>query len=150
MAWAVLTYSGMVDRLSSAELDSLLTDSPAPEDKVTSILSQVAQEVTSYVNTGRRKRGLPAVVNTGRSVPSGAQRHAYALARRELTDAFPSLSSYNGDDRKAAVSDAVAYLEKLAKNEIDADDEGASSFASSSTSSFEFGGNATMNFIGTP
>jgi hypothetical protein len=150
MAWAELTFSGLQGRLGSDEIAALLNESPAPEAKIAEVLGHVAQDIVSRVNTGRRKRGLPPVVNSGVYVPPGAQRHAYTLARRLLTDAFPSLAEFNGDDRRLSVEEAENYLDDLAKNDADSDDPGASSFAYSSSSSFRYGGSALMDFSTSP
>jgi hypothetical protein len=106
--------------------------------------------MVSRVNAGRRKRGLPPVSNTGRNVPPGSQRHGYALARRLLSEAFPSLAEFNGEDRKAAVEAAETFMDDLAKNDADSDDNGADAFASSSSSSFRYGGSSTMDFSTAP
>ena len=150
MAWALLTFQKLRERLSSDELSSLLQDSPTPEEKCEQVLEHVAQDVVSRVNAGRRKRALPACVNTGRNVPSGAQRHAYIIARRELTSVFPSLAQYNGDDRKQDYEEANNYLDDLANNNADSDDDGATSFVSTSGGSFRYGGSALMNFSESP
>lgn len=150
MPWVLLSSDGLRDRLASDEFEALLAESPAPEAKIEEILEQVAQEISSRVNSGRRKRGLPPVGNTGRSVPPGSQRHGYALARRLLSEAFPSLAEFNGDDRKVAVEAAETFMDDLAKNDADSDDTGATAFALSSSSSFRYGGNATMDFATSP
>jgi hypothetical protein len=150
MPWVAITSDGLRDRLASDEFEALLAESPAPESKINEILGQVAQEIVSRVNSGRRKRGLPAVTNTVRFVPPGSQRHAYALARRLLSEAFPSLAEFNGEDRKIAVEAAETFMDDLAKNDADSDDIGANAFASTSGSSFRYGGNATMDFATSP
>jgi hypothetical protein len=150
MAWTQLTVNGLKDRLASDEFEALLAESPTPEDKLTDILSQVAQEIVSRVNAGRRKRGLVQVATTGLHAPTGSHRHAYALARRLLSESFPSLAEFNGDDRKIAVESAENYLDDLAKNDADSDDYGAVSFAASSSSSFRYGGSALMDFTSAP
>lgn len=151
MAWAQLNYSDFRDRLSSAELDALLAESPAPEDKVDEVLGQVAQDIVSRVNAGRRKRGLAPAVNSGRYVPAGSRRHAYTLARRILTDAFPSLAEYNGDDRRLSFEEAENYLDDLANNDADGDDAGALSFVSSNSGgAFRYSGNTLLDFTGNP
>ncbi len=150
MPWVILASDGLRDRLASDEFEALLAESPAPEAKLEEILAQVAQEIVSRVNSGRRKRGLAPVANTGRSVPPGSQRHGYALARRLLSEAFPSLAEFNGDDRKIAVETAENYMDDLAKNDADSDDTGAASFAVSSASSFRYGGATLMDFSTAP
>lgn len=150
MPWVQLTSDGLRDRLASDEFEALLAESPAPESKIDEILEQVAQEIVARVNAGRRKRGLAAVINTGRNVPPGSQRHGYALARRLLSEAFPSLAEFNGEDRKMAVEAAETFMDDLAKNDADSDDTGAAAFASSSASSFRYGGSATMDFSYSP
>jgi hypothetical protein len=150
MPWIQLTSDGLQDRLASDEFEALLAESPAPESKISEILEQVAQEIVARVNTGRRKRGLPSLINTSNHVPPGSQRHGYALARSLLSEAFPSLAEFNGDDRKAAVENAETYMEDLAKNEVDSDDTGAASFASSSGSAFRYGGKEIMDFAESP
>lgn len=150
MAWAELNFAGLQGRLGSDEIAALLAESAAPEAKVTEILTHVGLDIASRVNTGRRKRGLPPVVNSGVYVPPGAQRHAYALARRLLSDSFPSLAEFNGDDRKSSIEEAENYLDDLAKNDADSDDPGASSFAYSSASSFRYGGSSIMDFSTSP
>ena len=150
MAWTTLSFSGLRDRLSSDELSRLLAECPTPEEKADSILTAVAQDVVSRVNAGRRKRGLPPLVNTGMSVPYGATRHAYVLTRRELIDSYPSLAEFNGDDRKISVEDANNYLTDLANNNADSDDTGAQSFVSVSTGSFRISGKDLMDFAEAP
>tara|TARA_R110002126_G_scaffold198538_2_gene346142 strand:- start:2850 stop:3302 length:453 start_codon:yes stop_codon:yes gene_type:complete len=150
MPWVILTSDGLRDRLASDEFEALLAESPAPEAKLEEILEQVGQEIVSRVNAGRRKRGLPPVSSTGRNVPPGSQRHGYALARRLLSEAFPSLAEFNGDDRKVAVEAAETFMDDLAKNDADSDDNGAASFVSSSSSSFRYGGSTTMDFSISP
>ncbi len=150
MAWSLLTFTNLRERLSSDELSSLLQDSPTPEEKCEQILEHVAQDIVSRVNAGRRKRALPACVNTGRNVPSGAQRHAYVLARRELTSVFPSLAQYNGEDRKDDTEEANNYLDDLANNNADSDDAGATSFVAITNGSFRYGGSKLMNFSESP
>jgi hypothetical protein len=150
MAWIAITYSALRDRLSTDEFNRLLAECPTPEDKADEILSSVAQDIASRVNSGRRKRGLPPVVNTGRFVPPGARRHAYVLARQEMTDSYPSLAEFNGDDRRRAVEEANNYLDDLANNNADGDDTGAESFAATNGSSFRYGGSAIMNFAESP
>lgn len=151
MAWAALNYADFRDRLSSAELDALLAESPAPEDKVDEVLGQIAQDIVSRVNAGRRKRGLAPAVNTGRYVPPGSRRHGYTLARRLLTDSFPSLAEYNGDDRRLSFEEAENYLDDLANNEADGDDDGALAFISATTGgAFRYSGNTLLDFTGNP
>jgi uncharacterized protein YkwD len=150
MAWTTLTYAGLRDRLSSDELSRLLAECPTPEEKAAEILTAVAQDVVSRVNAGRRKRGLPPLVNTGLSVPHGASRHSYVLARRELTDSYPALADFNGDDRKSSVEEANNYLDDLANNNADSDDTGAESFVVSSSGSFRISGSTLMNFSESP
>jgi hypothetical protein len=151
MAWTALSYIVFQrDILTTNEFSALLNECPTPEDKVNSILTNVAQEVVSRVNAGRRKLSLPAVVNTGKSIPSGAIRHAYILARRDLTDTYPSLSEFNGDDRKNSVEEANNYLDDLANNNADSDEAGAASFVTSSSSAFTYGGKSLMDFATAP
>jgi len=150
MAWVQLTSDGLRDRLASDEFEALLAESPAPEAKLTEILEQVAQEFVSRVNAGRRKRGLPPVTNTGRYVPPGSQRHGYALARRLLSEAFPSLAEFNGDDRKVAVEAAETFMDDLAKNDADSDDTGALAYATTTASPFRYGGSDVMDFCISP
>jgi len=150
MAWLALTYSGLRDRLSTDELNRLLAECPTPEDKADEVLTSIAQDIASRVNAGRRKRGLPPVVNTGIYVPPGARRHAYILARRELTDSYPSLAEFNGEDRRQSVEESNSYLDDLANNNADADDTGATSFVTDSGGAFRYGGSAFMNFSESP
>jgi hypothetical protein len=151
MSWSLLTYNGLRERLSSDELSALLNDSATPEDKCEEILTHVALDVVSRVNAGRRKRALPPAISTGLYVPSGAQRHSYILARRELTSVFPSLAEYNGEDRKQDFEEANNYLDDLANNNADSDDAGAESFVSSTTgSSFRISGRTLLNFSEAP
>ena len=150
MAWTLLTIEGIKDRLASDEFEALLAESATPEAKIEDILGQIAQEVVSRVNAGRRKRGLVQVINTGLYVPPGAHRHCYALARRLLSESFPSLAEFNGEDRKIAVESAENYLDDLAKNDADSDDSGSSAFAYSSSSSFRYGGSSVMDFSTAP
>ena len=150
MAWLALTYSALRDRLSTDEFNRLLAECPTPDEKAEEVLTSIAQDITSRVNAGRRKRGLPPVVNTTIYVPPGARRHAYILARRELTDSYPSLAEFNGDDRKASVEEANNYLDDLANNNADGDDTGAESFVTTTSGSFRYGGAAIMNFSESP
>jgi hypothetical protein len=150
MAWIPLTVDSFRDRLGNDELDRLVEESPTPDAKLAEILAQVAAEFVSRINAGRRKRGLGPLVNTGLFIPPGSQRHAYAIARRLLTDAFPSLSEFNGEDRKLSVEAAENFLDDLANNNADADDTGASSFATASGASFRYSGKALMDFAESP
>jgi len=150
MAWLALTYSALRDRLSTEEFNRLLAECPTSEDKAHEILTSVAQDIASRVNSGRRKRGLPPVVNTGLYVPPGARRHAYNLCRQELTDSYPSLAEFNGEDRRRSVEEANSYFDDLANNNADSDDTGAESFAATTGSSFRYGGAAVMNFSESP
>ena len=149
MSWVSLTFDALQTRLTSAELEALLAESPNPEAKVSDVLEQVAQDIVSRVNAGRRKRGLAGVSITGAFVPPGAQRHAYSLARRVLSDSFPSLAEFNGDDRKLSIEAAEDYLDDLANNNADSDDTGATAYAPSS-SSFRYGGAPIMDFSTQP
>lgn len=150
MAWIPLSVDSFRDRLGNDELDRLVEESPTPDAKLAEILSQVAAEFVSRINSGRRKRGLGPLVNTGLNIPPGAQRHAYAIARRLLTDAFPSLAEFNGEDRKLAVESAENFLDDLANNNADADDTGAQSYATASGASFRYSGQSLMDFTGNP
>jgi len=147
MAWTQLTADTLKERLVSTEIEALTDESPAPDAKIEVLLEQVAQEITSRVNAGRRKRGMVSIIDTGRYAPPGSLRHAYALTRRLLTDSFPSLAEYNGEDRRLAVDEAEGYLDDLANNNADADDLGAATFANpSGGSSFRYNGNKSYNF----
>jgi hypothetical protein len=150
MAWSQLTFIGFRERLSSDELTSLLNDSATPEEKCEEFLEVVAKDFISRVNAGRRKRGLPPVTGTGRYVPSGAQRHAYVISRRELTSVFPSLAQYNGDDRKDDFEEANNYLDDLANNNADSDDEGADEYVTATGGSFRISGKDLLNFSECP
>lgn len=149
MSWVSLTFDALQTRLTSTELEALLAESPNPEAKVSEVLEQVAQDIVSRVNAGRRKRGLAGVSITGAFVPPGAQRHAYSLARRVLSDSFPSLAEFNGDDRKLSIEAAEDYLDDLANNNADSDDTGATAYAPGS-SSFRYGGAPIMDFSTQP
>tara|TARA_R100000655_G_C2977878_1_gene191357 strand:- start:452 stop:904 length:453 start_codon:yes stop_codon:yes gene_type:complete len=147
MAWVELTAAALKDRLGAAELEALIDESPAPDAKIKVLLEQVAQDITSRVNTGRRKRALVPLEDTGSYIPPGSQRHAYTLARRLLTDNFPSLADYNGDDRRVAVQEAEDHLADLAENDADADDFGAAQYERfNSGFSFRYDGRPNMNF----
>lgn len=150
MAWIALTVDSFRDRLGNDELDRLVEESPTPDAKLAEVLSQTAAEFVSRINSGRRKRGLGPLVNTGLFIPPGAQRHAYAIARRLLTDAFPSLAEYNGEDRKLAVEAAENFLDDLANNNADADDTGATAYETSTGAAFRYSGKALMDFTGNP
>jgi len=148
MAWVQLAGSSLRDRLGTTEIDSLVEESADADGKIDEILSQVALDVVGRINAGRRKRGLPPVTDTGLNVPPGSVRHAYTLARRLLTDSFPSLSDYNGEDRDSAYDKAEDHLRDLAENRADADDSGAEDFEpEDSGSSFRTGGKDLMDFI---
>lgn len=147
MAWAELTYDAFRERLTDEEFDALTAESTDVSAKLTEILGQVAADIVSRVNVGRRKGALPPVVNTGLHIPAGSQRHAYTLALKVLTDCFPSLRTYNGEDRTAAVETAEKHLDDLAKNEADGDDEGALVYASTTNSSVRYGGRDILDFI---
>ena len=110
--------------------------------------------MTVFSNAARNsscswKKAVPSV-NTGLFIPPGAQRHAYAIARRLLTDAFPSLAELNGEDRKLAVEAAEHFLDDLANNNADADDTGAQSYATASGAAFRYSGQSLMDFTGNP
>jgi hypothetical protein len=147
MAWTSLTVDSFRERFTDEEFNALLAESTDIEGKLNEILGQVALEIVSRVNVGRRKRGLSPAVNTGLYIPPGSQRHAYTLALKLLTDCFPSLFTYNGEDRKAAVETAERHLEDLAKNDIDSDDDGAAEYASATSSSVRYGGKDILDFI---
>lgn len=147
MAWVEITASVLHDRLGNVEIETLIAESPAPDAKVEELLEQISQEITSRVNTGRRKRGMAPIGDTNRYVPPGSLRHAYTLTRRLLTDSFPSLSEYNGEDRRLAVEEAEEHLNDLANNEADADDPGASIWEPETAgSSFRTGGSENYDF----
>jgi hypothetical protein len=147
MAWTQLTADKLKERLVAAEVEALIEESPTPDAKIEELLEQVAQEITSRVNSGRRKRGMVSVIDSGRYVPPGSLRHAYALTRRLLTDSFPSLAEYNGEDRRQAVEEAEGYLDDLANNNADADDLGAAGFENpSGGSSFRYSGQKSYNY----
>ena len=147
MAWVQLTVATLRDRLGNVEVETLIEESPAPDAKIETLLEQVAQEITSRINSGRRKRGMVSISGTRRYVPPGSQRHAYALTRRLLTDSFPALSEYNGEDRRLAVEEAEAHLDDLADNNADHDDLGASAWESEGAgSSVRTGGCSNYDF----
>lgn len=146
--WQTLTSSGLRDRLGTDEIDTLTAEAIDPDIKINNVLQQIADDVVAHVNAGRRIRGLRPVAITTPTVPPGSARHAYTLARRLLTDAFPSLAEYNGEDRKIACEVAEKYLEALAENKIDADDSGADVVdpPATTTSSLRYGGSTLMDF----
>lgn len=149
--WTELTTTNLQTRLSEVELDALTAELADPTDKLAEILLQTAQEIISRVNTGRRKRGLVAVAVSGPYVPPGAVRHAYTIARQLLTDSFPALAAYNGDDRKAAMESAEKYLSDLANNNADSDDAGAEDYEptppSGETFGFQSTGKPLLDFV---
>lgn len=147
MAWAELTSDAFRDRFTDEEFQGLLAESTDIDGKLNEILGQVALEIVSRVNVGRRKRGLSPALATGLFIPSGSQRHAYTLALRLLTDCFPALATYNGEDRKIAMETAEKHLEDLAKNDVDSDDDGAATYAASTSSSVRYGGRDILDFI---
>lgn len=147
--WQTLTPSGLRDRLSTEEIDTLTAEAIDPDIKVRNVLMQISEDVVAHVNTGRRTRGLRPIAITTPTIPPGAVRHAYTLARRLLTDAFPSLAEYNGEDRKIACEVAEGYLTDLAKNNIDSDDTGADVVdppVTTTGASIRYGGSALMDF----
>jgi len=147
MAWSEVSLESLKRRLSSSELESLTDESPDADQKIEELLTQIAQEVISRVNSGRRKRGLPSLQDTGKHIPPGSQRHAYTLVRRLLTDTFPSLAEFNGDDRRQAVDEAEAHLDDLANNNADHDDDGAIIFENPiGGSSFRYSGNKSYDY----
>lgn len=147
MSWVELSLSSLKRRLSSQELEALTDESPDADQKIEELLTQVAQEVVSRVNSGRRKRALPSLQDTEKRVPPGSQRHAYTLVRRLLTDTFPSLAEFNGDDRRQAVDEAEAFLDDLANNNADSDDDGAIAFENPiGGSSFRYSGNKNYDY----
>lgn len=147
MAWTALTSDAFRERFTDEEFEALLAESTDVVGKLNEILSQVALDIVSRVNVGRRKRGLSPAVNTGLYIPPGSQRHAYTLALKLLTDCFPSLFTYNGEDRKIAVETAEKHLDDLAKNDVDSDDDGAADYASATSSSVRTGGRDLLDFI---
>lgn len=148
MAWVELTAVNFRSRLGNTELDTLTDESPDPDAKIAEVLEQVALDVVGRVNAGRRKRGLVALTGTGSFVPPGSVRHAYSIARRLLTDAFPSLADYNGEDRDVAYRQAEDHLDDLANNNADHDDSGAESYEPAGAgSSFRTGGKDILDFI---
>jgi hypothetical protein len=134
--------------MAGEEISRLTEEAPDQDAKIDAVLLQVAQDVAGRVNVGRRKRGLAPVSNTGSNVPPGSQRHAYSIARKLLTDAFPSLASYNGEDRKASADEAERHLSDLADNKADHDDAGASAYVGTTTASFSYGGSTKLDFVG--
>ena len=150
MAWVQLGISDQKQRLNEQELNKLLEENADPNAKLLTVLGHVATDIVGRVNAGRRKRGLPPVVNTGLYVPPGSQRHAYVLSRLLLTNSFPSLDEYNAEDRRQAVDDANQYLTDLANNDADSDDDGAMAFVPSSSAPVRFGGAPILNFIEVP
>ena len=147
MSWVELSLSSLKRRLSSQELEALTDESPDADQKIEELLTQVAQEVVSRVNSGRRKRALPSLQDTEKRVPPGSQQHAYTLVRRLLTDTFPSLAEFNGDDRRQAVDEAEAFLDDLANNNADSDDDGAIAFENPiGGASFRYSGNKNCDY----
>jgi hypothetical protein len=147
MSWVEITAPTLRDRLGSVELEALVAEAPAPDAKIEELLEQISQDITSRVNSGRRKRGMNSIGDTGRYVPPGSLRHAYTLTRRLLTDSFPSLAEYNGEDRRMDVEEAESHLDDLANNNADSDDPGASTWEPSGAgSSFRTGGETNQNF----
>lgn len=147
MAWTAISPNGLRSRLVTDEIDKLLEECPDPDGKIAELLSQVALEFVSRINAGRRKRTLQPVTATGLFLPGGCHRHSYTIARQLLGDSFPSLAQFNGDDRKAAVEAADSYLEALAKNEADSDDDGAEAYIGTATDGPTFGGQTQVDFM---
>jgi hypothetical protein len=148
MAWIALTSAKLQTRIGEDEYDALIAEKGAEaEAKVSEILRQLAQDIVGRVNAGRRKRGLSPAINTGLYIPPGSERHAYTICVRLLTSTFPSLATYNGEDRKEEYENAENHLDDLANNNADSDDAGGDAFTSNSSSSFRYGGAAKMDFI---
>lgn len=147
MAWVALNSDAFRERFTDEEFQALTAESVDVDGKLTEILGQIALEIVSRVNVGRRKGALPPVKDTGLFIPPGSQRHAYTLALKLLTDCFPSLRTYNGEDRTTAVETAEKHLEDLAKNEADSDDEGAAEYASSTLSPIRYSGYDKLDFV---
>ncbi len=149
MAWIALTSAKLQTRVGVEEYAALIAENggSAAAAKVSEILRQVAQDIVGRVNAGRRKRGLGPALNTGLYIPPGSERHAYTICVRLMTSTFPSLSTYNGEDRKEEYQNAENHLDDLANNDADSDDAGGDTFAGSSSSSFRYGGETKMDFI---
>lgn len=148
MAWIALTSDKLQTRVGVEEYAALIAENGAEaEAKVSEILRQVAQDIVGRVNAGRRKRGLGPAVNTGLYIPPGSERHAYTICVRLMTSTFPSLATYNGEDRATDYQNAEDHLDDLANNNADSDDAGGNTFASTSSSSFRYGGETKMDFI---
>jgi hypothetical protein len=147
MAWIALSADAFRDRVNGDEYDGLLAESPTPDTKIATALSEVALEIVSRVNAGRRKRGLAPALATGLFVPAGAVRHAYTLVLRTITNSFPGLATYNGENRSAASDAAEKYLEDLGNNNADSDDAGAAVYASSTVYPVRYGGRDLLDFI---
>jgi hypothetical protein len=65
-----------------------------------------------------------------------------------MTDCFPSLAAYNGDDRKLSIDEAETFLDDLANNNADSDDAGGDAFiAANSNGPFSYGGNKLLDFV---
>jgi len=147
MAWTALNLASFRERLTDEEFLALTAESTDVDGKLEEILSQVALDIVSRVNVGRRKRGLSPAVSTGLFIPSGALRHAYTLALKLLTDCFPALRTYNGEDRTQAIETAEKYLDDLSKNDADSDDAGAATYAPATSSPVRYGGRDLLDFI---
>jgi hypothetical protein len=146
MAWTALSIDGLRSRLVTDELDKLLEECPDPDAKIAEVLGQVANEFVARINAGRRKRTLPAVEDTGLFLPGGCHRHSYTIARQLLSESFPSLAEFNGDDRKAAMEAANTFLIALSENNADSDDTGAESYIGTATGGPTFGGKTQYDF----
>ena len=147
MAWVALSADTFRDRVNGDEYEALLAESPTPDTKIATALSEVALEIVSRVNAGRRKRGLSPALDTGLFVPPGAARHAYTLVLRTLTNSFPALATYNGENRNTAIDASEKYLEDLGNNNADADDDGAAEYAATTSSPVRYGGNDLLDFV---
>lgn len=147
MAWVALSAETFRDRITGDEYTALSEESPDPEGKISNALSEVALEIVSRVNAGRRKRGLSPALATGLYVPPGAIRHAYTLVLRTLTNSFPALATYNGENRQQSIDASEKYLEDLGNNNADADDDGAATYAASTSSPVRTGGADLLNFV---
>ena len=113
MAWAVITATDVLNALNNAEANAHRTVGlgPGQTDPLPSIITYVTEEVRGYIRARHR------VGPTG--IPQGFFPAALALITYRLAErTSPALA----DKRKAAYTDALAFLKAVADGKIGVED----------------------------
>lgn len=110
MAWLTPTVADLRGSLGADEIDMLAQKSVAEgQDLVAQELARVANDVRSYV----RRSGV--TMGPAGTIPEEALQHAMELA---ATNMMRRLNVELKASRKDARAEAIAWLEKVAKNEV--------------------------------